>query len=89
MSSGANRTGYRRRPGWSWVALAGIVSVMPSGAHAQEQQTGRITGRVTDAQSGAPLSDVQVYLVGLNIGAISRQNGAYVMVSVPATKLKL
>jgi outer membrane receptor protein involved in Fe transport len=50
----------------------------------QAQQAGRITGRATDAESGAPLSDVQIYLVGANIGAISRQNGGYVILNVPA-----
>jgi outer membrane receptor protein involved in Fe transport len=39
---------------------------------------------VSDATSGAPLTEVQVYLVGANIGAISRQNGTYVMLNVPA-----
>jgi outer membrane receptor protein involved in Fe transport len=39
---------------------------------------------VTDAESGGPLSEVQVYLVGANIGSISRQNGGYVMLNVPA-----
>ena len=33
-------------------------------------QTGTITGSVTDAASGAPISEVQVFLVGREIGAI-------------------
>ena len=43
----------------------------------------RISGRATEAASGAPLSEVQVYLVGANIGAITRQNGAYIILNVP------
>jgi 5-hydroxyisourate hydrolase-like protein (transthyretin family) len=50
---------------------------------------GRISGRVSDAQTGAPLADVQVYLVGANIGAITRQNGAYVILNVPAGTYEL
>jgi len=48
------------------------------------QNTARITGSVTDASSGAPLADVQVYLVGEGIGAQSRQTGLYLMINVPA-----
>jgi outer membrane receptor protein involved in Fe transport len=50
----------------------------------QAQQTGRIQGTVTDGTTGAPLTEVQVYLVGANLGAITRQNGTFVMLNVPA-----
>jgi hypothetical protein len=52
------------------VAIAGVFA----GA-AQAQQVGRITGRVTDASSGGPLGEVQVYIAGANTGALSRQDG--------------
>jgi TonB-dependent starch-binding outer membrane protein SusC len=61
------------------AVFAGLVSA---------QQTGRISGKVTDA-SGAPLSDVQVYLVGANIGGITRQTGQYLMINVPAGSYEL
>ena len=78
---------------WSAVALCfmlvAFASVFTSSASAQTAQTGRINGRVTDASNGAPMSDVQVYLVGANLGAISRQNGTYVILSVPAGSYEL
>ena len=52
-------------------------------AEAQQAAPARITGRVVDAQSQAPLTDVQVYLVGANLGAISRQTGQYLILNVP------
>jgi TonB-linked SusC/RagA family outer membrane protein len=51
---------------------------------AQAQQTGQITGVVTDAQSGAPIAEVQVYIAGLGIGSLTRANGRFVMLNVPA-----
>jgi TonB-linked SusC/RagA family outer membrane protein len=60
-----------------------VLPVLFAGALAA-QQTGIITGTVTDGGSGAPLSDVQVFLVGREIGAISRANGRYLIASVPA-----
>ena len=49
-----------------------------------EAQTGQITGTVVDAQSGAPLSEVQVYLVGQTLGALSRADGRFLILNVPA-----
>jgi hypothetical protein len=47
------------------------------------RSTPRITGRVTSSESGAPLVDVQVYLVGANLGAITRRTGDFVLLNVP------
>jgi outer membrane receptor protein involved in Fe transport len=43
---------------------------------------GRIAGRVTNPD-GEPIADVQVYLVGASLGAITRQTGNYVLLNVP------
>jgi outer membrane receptor protein involved in Fe transport len=48
------------------------------------QQTGRIVGRVTDAQSGAPIGEAQVFIPGTGLGGLTRANGAYVILEVPA-----
>jgi len=48
------------------------------------QQTGSVTGRVTDAQSGEPISSAQIFISSLNIGALTQQNGRYLLVNVPA-----
>jgi TonB-dependent starch-binding outer membrane protein SusC len=67
--------------------LFGFLLVAATGLAAgplQAQQTGRIQGTVSDGSTGAGLTEVQVYLVGANLGAITRQNGSYVMLNVPA-----
>jgi outer membrane receptor protein involved in Fe transport len=74
----------RGRTGLLVVALLAVFAGLVSA-----QQTGRISGRVTDGTSGAPLSDVQVYLVGANIGGITRQTGQYLMINVPAGSYEL
>ena len=59
----------------------------PTTAWAQEP--GRINGRITDVTSQAPLSDVQVYLAGASLGSLSRANGAYAILNVPAGTYEL
>ena len=45
-------------------------------------QSGKVTGVVTDAQSGEPLAGVQVFLEGTGRGVISQENGRYFIVNV-------
>jgi outer membrane receptor protein involved in Fe transport len=87
MSSSQCGTRERWRLGVSSFLLvsAALLSAQAAGA----QELGRITGRTSDAASQAPLSEVQVYLVGVNMGALSRQNGAYVILNVPAGSYEL
>ena len=59
-----------------------LSSLFTASAHAQ--QTGRIVGRVTEAESGAPIGGAQVFLPETRIGSLSRQNGAFVILQVPA-----
>jgi len=47
-----------------------------------EAQTGRLTGIVTDAESGQPLSGVQIYLEGTGIGTLTAENGRYFLLNV-------
>jgi outer membrane receptor protein involved in Fe transport len=46
-------------------------------------QTGKLTGIVTDAQSGAPLEGAQLILQGTGISALTGSNGRYFIVNVP------
>jgi hypothetical protein len=89
MKSTACGIGSRWSVGLVFLMLAAFASVLVPTASGQTPSTGRINGRVTDETSGAPLSDVQIYLVGANQGAISRQNGTYVILSVPAGNYEL
>ena len=64
-----------------------LVAALASGALpglAQGQETGRIVGRVTARETGAPISAAQVYLPALQLGGLSRQNGSYLILGVPA-----
>lgn len=46
-------------------------------------QTGRITGQVTDRDTGMPLAGVHVSVYGTGLGATTRENGRYFIVNVP------
>src|SRR5687767_9094477 len=73
---------------WRGALLGAFLTALTVGTVGAQQQ-GRISGRVTDATTGAPLSEVQIYLAGANLGSLSRQNGAYVIVNVPAGTYEL
>ena len=70
-----------------WGLIGVLVAALASGALpglAQGQETGRIIGRVTAEETGAPISAAQVYLPGLQLGGLSRPNGSYLILGVPA-----
>jgi hypothetical protein len=46
-------------------------------------QTGKITGKVTDLQSGEPLIGANILIAGTSLGAASDINGEYVILNVP------
>ena len=58
--------------------VAALLLLAPS-LGAQQQ----VTGRVMNSQTGAPLSAVQVFIPGSGIGALSQQNGRYLLLNVP------
>ena len=45
---------------------------------------GSISGRITDVQSGQPLSAIQVYITELQLGTLSRGDGRYLLPNVQA-----
>ncbi|HUG01192.1 MAG TPA: carboxypeptidase-like regulatory domain-containing protein, partial [Longimicrobiales bacterium] len=51
-------------------------------AASAEAQTGRLTGIVTDAQTGEPLSGVQIFLEGTGIGTLTAENGRYFLLNI-------
>ena len=69
-----------RRSCLAAIGLAGAVMLAP---HVASAQTGKITGIVTDAQSGQPVDGVQIHVVGTGYGAITQSNGRYFIISVP------
>lgn len=64
------------------VTLAGGLSAGRADAQAPPQ--GSITGRVTDAANGRPIPSVQVNIVNTTIGALTNDQGQYILRAVPA-----
>lgn len=84
----------QRTSSFAHLAHATPVMALPSSGEAFDRvmagrvmagrvMVGTVTGRVTDASSGAPLSGVQVSIVGTQLGAISGQDGRYSITGVP------
>ena len=63
-------------------AVCGVVLALavPLSVRAQ---VGTVTGMVQDAVTAAPLSSVQVYIEGLQVGSLSQANGRYLIPNVP------
>lgn len=59
------------------LVLATLLVPLAAAVAAVEAQQGTITGRVTDAASGQPVSAVQVNVVGTNLGAQTNAEGQY------------
>lgn len=77
--------GPRRFAGAVGVATAALFVLLASvGATAAAQGTGRITGVVTDSASGRPVPEVQVFVVGTRIGAMTDLEGRFTIGAVPA-----
>jgi hypothetical protein len=62
--------------------LAGAIAVVPRAGSAQ---TGTVTGRVVDAQSGAPVVSAQVTVTGTTIGTAVDSDGRFRLVNVPVS----
>ena len=72
--------------GLAVLFVAGLSVLAATPAHAQN---GRITGVVTDAQSGGPIGEVQVYITGSTLGTLTRSNGRYLILNVPPGSYEL
>lgn len=67
----------------SVFVLLGAAAFFAAPLRAQDA-TGTITGRVVDAATQEPLSGVNVIVVGTGRGAVSQNNGSFVIGAVPA-----
>jgi outer membrane receptor for ferrienterochelin and colicin len=67
-----------------WLAL-----VLAGATPALAQTTGRIVGRVVDAQSGAGMSNVMIEVVGTTARTLSGVDGRYALPTVPAGAVTL
>ncbi|MEX1258717.1 MAG: SusC/RagA family TonB-linked outer membrane protein [Gemmatimonadota bacterium] len=64
------------------ICLTALAVAIPM--ETQAQQTGRIVGTVTDAQSGGPLASVQVFVEGAGVGTVGGADGSFAIENVPA-----
>jgi TonB-dependent starch-binding outer membrane protein SusC len=70
-----------RAPSLLGVLLVAAAAVAPPLA---AQQTGTLTGVVTNAATMRPISGVQVHIPGTNLGTLTQANGQYLLLNVPA-----
>lgn len=66
----------------TFALLVGAQLALASAVGAQD--TGTVTGQVTDATSQRALGSVQVHLTGTGLGTLTRDNGRYIILNVPA-----
>ena len=69
---------------WSGLAIlaALTLTLLPQAVTAQE--TGRVVGRVTAAATMRPLAGAQVFVANLRIGALTNEDGRFLILNVPA-----
>ena len=67
-----------------WLVAAALGVSASLFASPLAAQTGIVTGRVTDAASGAPVANAQVMVVGTTIGAAVGSDGQFRITGVPA-----
>jgi iron complex outermembrane receptor protein len=66
-------------------ALTALASLFALAAPAAAQIVGTVTGRVTDASSGAPVADAQVRVIGSTTGVMTRTDGTYRLALAPGS----
>ena len=63
------------------VLLGGLLTTaVPASS---QVVVGKLTGVVTDAQTGEPIAGALVYLEGTGMGSVSAENGRYFVINVP------
>jgi TonB-linked SusC/RagA family outer membrane protein len=74
------------------ASLAGLGALATFGAPCAvlaQQATGVVTGRVTDAASGAPLANATVRVVGTQLGSQTGEDGNFTLRGIPAGSVNL
>jgi TonB-linked SusC/RagA family outer membrane protein len=80
MSRHSSATGSIRK----WVVATAVVASTALFANPLAAQTGTVSGRVTDAASGAPVVNAQVMVVGTSVGGAVDNDGRFRITGVPA-----
>jgi TonB-linked SusC/RagA family outer membrane protein len=69
--------------------LYSSAALLVAGTSAFAQSMGAVRGTVTDAGGGAPVGQVQVYVIGTRHGTITQENGRFLITGVPAGQVTL
>lgn len=72
-----------------YIALFLALLLFGSSTETQAGVTGKISGTITDKDTGEPLPFANVLLVGTNWGASTDQDGHYVIINVPPSTYEL
>jgi TonB-dependent starch-binding outer membrane protein SusC len=64
--------------------VGGVLWTAPAGAQGPAGPTGSVAGTVVDSASQQPLSDVSVRIAGTTRGALTRNDGTFLIPGVPA-----
>ena len=81
--------GLRQRSIRRWLTAAAVAGSASLAATPLAAQTGIVSGRVTDAASGAPVTNAQVMVVGTTIGSAVDNDGRFRITGVPAGNRQL
>jgi TonB-linked SusC/RagA family outer membrane protein len=65
------------------LMLAALIGLLAP--HLASAQQGTITGRITQAGAGTPISDFRVYVVGTNAATVTNADGRYTLRTAPGT----
>jgi TonB-linked SusC/RagA family outer membrane protein len=64
--------------------LLALGALLASASAVEAQQTGRVSGRVTDAVSGTPLEGARILVQGSTLATGTSANGSFILNAVPA-----
>ena len=67
----------------AWIGVLSLGLLLGSGTAAAQAQQASVTVRVTEAGSGSPISDAQVFILGTNLGGLTNQEGRFNLRNVP------
>ncbi|MDP3775399.1 MAG: carboxypeptidase-like regulatory domain-containing protein, partial [Gemmatimonadales bacterium] len=72
-----------------WLTRALLLAAFVLVPTLARAQTGKLTGVVTDAQSGQPVDGVQILIRGTGIGSLTDENGRYFILNLPVGEVTL
>ncbi|MEN9816953.1 MAG: hypothetical protein RLZ32_833, partial [Gemmatimonadota bacterium] len=66
-----------------WLLATLLVAAIAAPITTAQAQTGKLTGVVTDAESGKPVEGVAVVVQGTTLGATTNASGRYFIIQIP------